>query len=261
MVPEKYRNPPQPPPVFIGTKESIVGDAKKLCDNTRALLDKLVADNTPDQSTFADTMVPMVNDENEAGLSARILGFYQYVSGDAELRNASTEADKLMDDFTIECSMREDVFKLVDGVFSRKDTEKDLDAESLRLLEKDRKNYIKNGLALPAGAQRDRFKEIKKRLSQIQIEFQKNLNEENGGIWFTPNQLEGVPEDVIDGLDKGTGENEGKLRLTFKYPDLFPTLKYAVDPETRRRVFIDNENKVRIPFPHSDHISIEPGRY
>jgi metallopeptidase MepB len=244
MVPDKYKKPPQAPPVFTGTKESIVGDANKICDITRSLLDGLVASVKPEEATFANVMAPIVDDENQSSLSARILGFYQYVSGDAALRNASTEADKAMDEFSIECNMREDVFKLVDGIASRKDSETDLDPESLRLLVKERKNYIKNGLGLPAGPPRDRFKEIKKRLSQIQIEFQKNLNEENGGIWFSAQQLEGVPEDVVDGLEKGTGEHEGKHRLTFKYPDLFPTLKFAVDPETRKKVFIDNENKV-----------------
>lgn len=243
MVPDKYKKPPQAPPIFTGTKESIVGDAKALCDTARALLDKLVADVKPEDATFAKVLMPVIEDENESALSSRILGFYQYVSGDSALRDASTEADKLMDEFTIECNMREDVFMLVDAVFARRGKE-ELDPESERLLERERKNYIKNGLALPAGSQRDRFKEIKKRLSQLQIEFQKNLNEESGGIWFTPKQLEGVPEDVIDLLAKGTGENEGKLRLTFKYTDLFPTLKFAVDPETRRKLFIDNENKV-----------------
>ena len=137
--------------------------------------------------------------------------------------------------------MREDVFKLVDAAYKKKAT---LDPESQRLLEKERKSYITNGLGIPAGPERDRFKEIKKRLSQIQIEFQKNLNEENGGIWFSKEQLAGVPDDVIETFDKGTGENEGKLRFTFKYPDLFPTLKFALDSDVREKVFIENENKV-----------------
>lgn len=245
MAPDKYKNPPQAPPTFTGTKESIVSDAKGLCDTTRTLLDKIVADTTADQATFASVLAPMAEDENHAQLSSRILGFYQYVSSDAELRNASTEAEKLMDDFSIECNMREDVFNLVDAVFkTRAEKEPGLDAESLRLLEKERKGYIRNGLSLPQGPQRDRFKEIKKRLSQIGIQFQKNLNEEDGGLWFAKEELDGVPEDLIDGLEKGTGENEGKVKVSFKYPDLFPTLKFAKNSETRKKVFIGNENKV-----------------
>ncbi|KAL9079288.1 MAG: hypothetical protein Q9157_001811 [Trypethelium eluteriae] len=139
--------------------------------------------------------------------------------------------------------MREDIYQLVDAALQKKEN---LDPESQRLLEKSYKDYVRNGLKIPAGPQRDRFKEIKKRLSDLSITFQKNLNEENGGIWFTPKQLEGVPEDVTSGLEKGKPgtENEGKIRVTFKYPDLFPTQKYAKDPETRHKMFIANENKL-----------------
>ncbi|KAH6632337.1 peptidase family M3-domain-containing protein [Chaetomium tenue] len=261
----KYENPPQPPPLFTGTKDSIVADSKGLCDRTRSLLDSLVADIKPTEkaaATFESVIRPQTEDENESALSARILGFYQYVSGDSALRDASTEAEKIMDEFSIECSMREDVFRLVDAVYNNsglgasiaenKDRLIDAglaksagldDVESARLLEKERKSYIRNGLGLPEGPKRDRFKEIKKRLSQIQIAFQKNLNEENNGLWLTKEDLDGVPQDVLDTLEKGTGDNEGKVRLSFKYPDLFPTLKFAKNPDIRRKVFIENENK------------------
>lgn len=136
--------------------------------------------------------------------------------------------------------MREDVFNLVDAALKKKEQ---LDPESQRRLEKDHKSYIRNGLSLPAGPKRDRFKEIKQRLSQISIAFQKNLNEENGELWFSAEELHGVPEDVIATLKKGEGDKEGKLRLTFKYPDLFPTLKYATNAETRKKVMVANENK------------------
>ncbi|KAI2602237.1 Metalloprotease [Hypoxylon sp. NC1633] len=250
MAPDKYKNPPQAPPTFIGTKESIVDDARALCKTTRSLLDKLVADVPADKASFNSILAPMAEDENQAQLKSRILGFYQSVSGSADLRNASTEAEKIMDNFSIECSMREDVFHLVDAAFQlQKSKEPDLDPESLRFLEKERKSYIRNGLGLPQGPQRDRFKEIKKRLSQISIEFQKNLNEEDGGLWFTREELDGVPDDVVDGLEKGTGENDGKLKLSFKYPDLFPALKFAKNPETRKKIFIANDNKTNQNAP------------
>ncbi|KAI7913917.1 metallopeptidase MepB [Pyricularia oryzae] len=252
MVMDKYKSPPQAPPTFTGTKESIVGDAKALCDTTRQLLDKLVAEIPADdksKTTFETVMEPQAADENQNALSSRILGFYQYVSGDASLRDASTEAERIMDEFGIECGMREDVYKLVDATFNvygGKDgiaKASGIDGEQARMLEKDVKGYIKNGLGLPAGPQRDRFKEIKKRLSELTIQFTKNLNEENGGVWFSPSELDGVPEDTISTLEKGTGENEGKLKVSFKYPELWPTLKYAKNAETRRKMFVANENK------------------
>lgn len=243
---DKYKQPPQAPPTFIGTKDDIVSDTKVLCEKSRSVLDGLVAkfSNDPSKATFENVLLPVIHDENEAALSSRILGFYQYVSASEDLRNASSQAESILDEFGIEMGMREDVFKIVDAVFEKKDS-LGLDPESLRLLEKERKSYIKNGLNITAGPKRDRFKEIKVRLSQIQIAFSKNLNEENGGLYFTREELDGVPTDLVDTWDKGTGDNEGKLRVSFKYPDLIPTTKFAKNSETRRKVFIANENKCK----------------
>jgi metallopeptidase MepB len=201
---------------------------------------------SPASASFDSVLLPVALDDNKMAIEAHIIGFYQAVSVDKALRDASTEAEKLLDDFSIESSMREDVFELVNAVLQKKEP---LDPESQRLLEKDHKSYIRNGLNLPAGPKRDRFKEIKQRLSAISIEFQKNLNEEQGGIWFSKAELDGVPEDVVDGLKAGEGDNEGKLWLTFKYPDLFPTLKYATNAATRKRVFVENENKCNDNVP------------
>ena len=182
----------------------------------------------------------MAQDDNRVALQSHIIGFYQYISPDEGLRNASTDAEKMFDDWGIEASMREDIFQLVDAVFQRDET---LDPESRRLLEKDRTGYIRAGLGVPAGPKRDRFKEIKKRLSELTIAFSKTLNEETGGLWFARGELDGMPDDVLGNLQEGTGENEGKVRLTFQYPDLFPALKYVKSAESRKAIYIANENK------------------
>ncbi|KXT15468.1 hypothetical protein AC579_10592 [Pseudocercospora musae] len=240
-----FRKPPQAPPTFTHTPETILSGTKRLIENSKALQDKIVQDVRPEDATFNTVQLPFAQDDNRMSLEAHIIGFYQAVSTDAEIRDASTEAEKQMDDFVIEASMREDIFNLVDAVYKKQKNDQSLDAESRRLLEKDHKGYIRMGLGIPAGPKRDRFKEIKKRLSDLSITFQKNLNEEKGGIWLTPEELEGVPADVVEGLMKGKEgtPSEGKLWLTFKYPDLFPTLKYCKNEKVRQQVFVANENK------------------
>jgi len=224
----------------------VVEDTKRLVDKSRSIQDKIVAEVKDKDASFKNIMLPMAYDENTMALEAHIIGFYQAVSTNQELRDASTEAERLLDDFSIESSMREDVYNVVEAAFHKGEN---LDPESQRLLEKERKNYIRNGLGIPAGPKRDRFKEIKKRLSEISIVFQKNLNEENQGLWFTPEELSGVSQDVLAGFAKGEGEHSGKVKMTFKYPDLFPVSKYATNPATRKKIFIANENKLNQNVP------------
>jgi len=38
-------------------------------------------------------------------------------------------------------------------------------------------------------------------------------------------------EDVVDGLEKGIGENKGKIKLSFKYLDLFLALNFILNIE------------------------------
>ena len=235
-----FKKPPQAPPLFTGTAESIVADTERLIKESRDMQDKLAKEIKPEAATFDNILLELAHDENTAALSSHILGFYQAVSEHQDLRDASTKADELLNSFSIESSMREDIYQLVDAVFQKKPQ---LESEPQRLLEKERKSFIRNGLNLPVGPKRDRFKEIKLRLSQLSIQFQKTLNEEKGGIWFTPEEMDGLPKDVLQDLQKGEGENAGKLRLTFKYPHLFPALKYITIPKTRKRIYIENENK------------------
>ncbi|GME46659.1 Saccharolysin [Neofusicoccum parvum] len=240
MAPTQYQTPPQAPPLFTHTPETVIEETKRLIARSRNIQDEIVKNVTPEKAGFSSVMLPVAHDDNKMGIESHILGFYSAVSTNKALRDSSNDAESLMDKFSIEMSMREDYFNLVDATLKKNE---DLDPESKRLLEKNHKSYIRNGLGIPAGPKRDRFKEIKDRLSEISISFQKNLNEENGGLWFTTAELDGVPEDVVSNLEKGTGENEGKVRLTFKYPDLFPTLKYAKNEELRKKVFVANENK------------------
>ncbi len=241
-MPSSLRMPPQAPPTFTGTPESVISDTKALLAKSKKLTDDIVAKISDKDASFESVLLPMSRDEDQSSLETHILSFYQSVSTDQKLRDAATEAEKLMDDAYIEAGMREDVFKLVDTVLKRGEK---LDPESQRLLEKEHKGYVRNGLNIPAGPKRDRFKEIKKRLSELAIAFSRNLNEEKGGNWFTADELKGVPEDVISLLKK----DGDKYFLTYKYPDLFPALMYGVNADTRRAITIGNENKCNQNVP------------
>jgi len=247
MAPARYTKPPQAPPVFTGTPESVIADTKRLIEHSRKLQDKLVAEIKPEEANFKNAILPQARLGDEDSLEANILCFYSAVSTDKALRDASTDAEKLFADFGIESNMREDVFKLSDAAWKAEKGK--LYDESWRLLDKDRKSYIRYGLGIPEGPKRDRFKEIKTRLSEISIKFQKRLNEENGALWFSAEELHGVPKDLVDNFPKGEGEHAGKVKVSFKYPDLFPVLKYATNADVRKQMFIANENKCNDNVP------------
>lgn len=47
-----------------------------------------------EEATFDNVLRPIANNENSSNLLKKIIGFYQYVSEDKDLRDASSTAEK-----------------------------------------------------------------------------------------------------------------------------------------------------------------------
>ncbi|KAK6077579.1 metallopeptidase [Seiridium cupressi] len=239
--------PPQPPPDFVATSRSIILDAEEIIAKIQELHSSLVQSVEPSSATFENVMVPLGNAENALVTSYRLLVFYKSISTDARVREASAQAKSLIDAFKLEMSMDEPLFKLVDIVKQNQEGLVDLDPESRRFLEKVHHDHTANGLSLPAGsAERERFKAIKKQISELESKFLKTLAESksnDGGICFTREQLAGMPENFLARLEKsGPGQGDDTLRVSFNNADFFPILRYAEDAETRRRMFVAGES-------------------
>ncbi|KAK9457702.1 hypothetical protein V1511DRAFT_494359 [Dipodascopsis uninucleata] len=225
--------PPQAPPKWIYTPEQITQETDSIIASTKELHDSVALDQ---ELTFESVIKRLAEADNIRYGQINQLTFYHHVSTNKELRDSSSKAEELFRDFDIEAAMREDLFKVVNAVYNKKP---DVDPESNRLLEKMNLDFIRNGLALPKD-KRDELKALQKKLSNLEVNYNKNLGEEAGFILFTREELNGVPEDVVSQFEKV----DDKYKMTYKYPDLFPVMKYAKDPETRRRAFVGDQNKV-----------------
>jgi metallopeptidase MepB len=233
--------PPQKPPSFHATPTSIREDIIRLISQSRKVQDE-IAKIQPNAATFANVVLPLAHAENVLNLESHVLVFYKAVSPDPDIRAASREVQNLLDDFKVETAMREDVFRLVDIASRRQNN--DLSEEDLYFLEKKHSEFIRNGLQLD-GAERDQFKKIKSHLSHLRDEFLKNIADSSigTGVWFTPEELDGVPRDVLSGFEEGDWEHRGQLRVSFREHHYFPILKYARNAGTRKRYLIANANQ------------------
>uniref|UniRef100_A0A671SWA7 Thimet oligopeptidase-like n=1 Tax=Sinocyclocheilus anshuiensis TaxID=1608454 RepID=A0A671SWA7_9TELE len=179
---------------------------------------------------FENTLQVIADAKAEYAASRHVLDFPQYVSPCKEVRLASTEADKRLSGFDVEVSMRADVFQRLIALQEKQSG--DLLPESERFLGRLIKLGKRNGLHLSKDIQEE-IKSISKQISELSIDFNQNLNEENTVLLFSQEDLVGLAESYVNGLEKA---EDGWYKVTLAYPHYFPLMKRCHVPETRRKM-------------------------
>jgi metallopeptidase MepB len=232
--------PPQLPVAFTHTPSDLIHLTTLAIQSSRCTLDVL-AQQDPTTATFANTMLPYMHDRNICINSKALTGFYRHIGTSSALRAAALETRRMWAEHEQAAAAKPELYALFLAVQVQFE---DLAPDEQHILDKTLSMFERNGAGLADGLAKERFQVIAQRIKELEIEALNNIQQEQGGIWFSAGELEGFPRDALECLERGeTVETEGKYFLTFKNVDVDLCLKNCVKAETRKRAFIGNENK------------------
>lgn len=199
-------------PVILARKKKRYDAVKAVPDATR---------------NFENTVYAIESSNNDISSHVSFMAMLLRVSPDASVREAAHQAIQQIEQAMIDIEYDEELYKAVKTVEAKGEHYKGEDAklfsDMLRL-------YRRTGFELPLKI-REQLKMNFKRLAELALEFEVNIDKWQDAIWVTKEELDGLSERYINQLQQNA---EGKYRVSLETPDYMPFMQQAKSGSLRK---------------------------
>lgn len=219
------------------TPEKIKTYVDKIITMSNDVYQKIAAlNNTKTPLTFANVILPEINLDiavaNMRALCTKAASLYS----DERVRQASINAGNTISDFDTEIEMRQDIYQVFHRYFQYyyPEEKNSLSEQEAWRVEVIAATYRANHMNMPE-QKRNQVREIKKKISQCESDYMRNLNEDETCFYLTREQLRGMPDEWFE--DKKMN-SKFQYKLTMKSPDIGPALTFVDDRALRKKLSI-----------------------
>lgn len=214
---------------FASSAEEVTNIVDAALEEADQLLDDLVASSP---RSWESTMAPLdaISDGLERAFGAG--PFMGYVHLDEDVRNAGREAEERIQQWGVELIFRDDLYRAV-SEYADTDEADGLEGEKRRLLDFSLRDLRRAGHELEPEV-RAEVKRLTSRLVELGVAFEQNIAEHKDALVVTPEDLDGLPEWYIDGLENG--DEPGTKKVTMAYPDVIPFMENARRRDLREQL-------------------------
>lgn len=166
---------------------------------------------------------------------------YPMLSADSddELMEISLEADAKLSDYSTSIILNEALWQRVKQVYDRR-ADFNLDKEDEMLLQKTYDSFALNGAELK-GEDREEFRRLKARLSELTNKFGQNVLKELNTyeIWLSAEDLAGLPESSVEAAAMAAAEKgrEGEYLFTLAQPTYLAFMKNSSRADLREKMY------------------------
>jgi thimet oligopeptidase len=207
-------------------------DLNNVMKNYVNLHDKLVENllNIENKELNWDNLVKPFIDLNNIYVENALLEMSDFHPNE-QIRNVSIQVSTDFKKWMIEQNMRKDIYQKYDYYYNNQYQEEknNLSQEQVSYLNNLMISYQIYGMNLSKD-KFDRFREIKKEITELCAKFSQNLCNDNYIEYVNVSELTGLPDKFIE----DRLEND-KVKLTLKYPDYIPLMEYCENREIRKK--------------------------
>ena len=180
-------------PDYPLTPAAAAAAAQAATKEADAALEALAAQDRS-RLTFDNTFAAYEAITDQVGELDAHLGTLAETHPDKAMRDACRDESTKLEAWGIALDYRENIYQALKACA---DTHPKLDAQQQRLLDFTMRGYRRAGLALPP-AERAQVEALRKDLSELEQQFQVNINEARGPVDFTADELAGVPPSLLE---------------------------------------------------------------
>ena len=186
----------------------------------------------PTDRTYADTLAPLDQAINLVRDADGISGFMARIHPDEAIRKAGSEADETIQKWLANLAFSRELYLAVRDYSETHDAAK-LEGEWARTLEMWLQDFRRAGQELD-NDNRKRLQNLRSRLIELQVAYERNLDEWEDGIDVTRPELAGMSDAYVARLKPGSAE--GTFRVAVTYPDYVPLMEQATNRYLRRQM-------------------------
>ena len=196
--------------------------------------------NNPKEPTFENTIAALDYGGQKLGRIRSIFFNLNSAETSPEMQKLAQELSPMLTAFGNDITLNEKLFGRVQKLYNQRNSLK-LSQEELMLLEKNYKNFARNG-ALLNNEEKEKLRAIDKQLSTLALTFGENVLAEtqNYELHITKqDDLKGLPEGVVEAA-KGVAKSRNKEGwvFTLDYPSYVPFMTYAENRNLRKEMSI-----------------------
>jgi thimet oligopeptidase len=212
------------------TPEQIARGIDDAIAHAEEVLDALISVDT--ERDFENTMRPLDRIADIISHADSDYYFMGYVSTHKDVRSAAKEGEEKISKWASDIFFRDDLNAAIQE-YAASEGAKNLEGEHQRLLEHVLRDLRRAGHDLDAET-RAKVKALTQREIELGVRFQQNIDEWDDWILAGPEDLEGMPDSWIEGLD--VDEATGKYKVTIAYPHLVPFLENSPRRDLREQL-------------------------